>query len=34
MKTSLECQEPPEAGGGKEGLFPRVPGGSTALLIP
>ena len=27
-----ECQEPPEAGGGKEGFSPRDFGGSKTLL--
>ena len=26
-----ECQEPPEAGRGQEGIFPRASRGSTAL---
>lgn len=29
-----ECQQPPEAGGGKEKLFPRIFKGSMALSAP
>ena len=31
QSQAKECQEPPEAGRDKEGLFPRVFGGSAAL---
>lgn len=29
-----ECQEPPEAGGSKEKLFPRIFKGRTSLSAP
>ena len=31
--TAKQCQDPPEAGRGKEGFSPRAAGGSVALPI-